>query len=71
MLVLSRKLNEQIYIDEKITVTVLGVRGKTVRIGIDAPATTRILRGELAANLVSESSVNETEKTELMGCLVV
>jgi carbon storage regulator len=47
MLVLSRKQGEQIKIGEGITVTVLGVRGGVIKIGIDAPPHLRILRGEL------------------------
>jgi carbon storage regulator len=45
MLVLTRKLNEQICIGERgITVTVVVVRGGTVRLGIAAPADVRIAR---------------------------
>jgi carbon storage regulator len=47
MLVLSRKQGEQIKVGEGITVTVLGVRGGVVKLGIDAPPHLRILRGEL------------------------
>ena len=47
MLVLSRKQGEQIRIGEGITITVLGVRGGVIKLGIDAPQHLRILRGEL------------------------
>ncbi len=47
MLVLSRKQNEQIQIGEGVTVTVLGVKGNVVKIGIEAPRSVRILRAEL------------------------
>jgi carbon storage regulator CsrA len=47
MLVLSRKLNEKVCIGNHITVTVLAVRGGVVKLGIEAPANVRILRGEL------------------------
>lgn len=47
MLVLSRKLNEQIRIDDRVTVTVLRVKGNSVRLGIDAPKDVRVVRGEL------------------------
>ena len=47
MLVLGRKQMESIHIDQNITVTVLSVRGGTVRLGIDAPSEVLILRGEL------------------------
>jgi carbon storage regulator CsrA len=47
MLVLSRKINEEIVIDGSIRVQVLQVKGKTIRLGISAPADVKILRGEL------------------------
>jgi carbon storage regulator CsrA len=47
MLVLTRKLQQQIKIGERITVTILRVRGNTVRVGIDAPRDVRVVRGEL------------------------
>ncbi len=37
MLVLSRKLNESIVINDKVVVTVLSVQGDRVRLGINAP----------------------------------
>ncbi len=48
MLVLSRKQDQQIVIDDRITITVLKSRGNTVRIGIEAPGDVSIRRGELA-----------------------
>jgi carbon storage regulator CsrA len=47
MLVLTRKLQQQIKIGEHITVTILRVKGHTVRIGIEAPRDVRVVRGEL------------------------
>ena len=47
MLVLSRKKNETIVIDGRITIEVIQVKGKGVRLGINAPSDVRILRGEL------------------------
>jgi carbon storage regulator len=50
MLVLSRKPGEKVVIGNGITVTVVTVvevKGKYVRLGIDAPAQVRILRTEL------------------------
>lgn len=58
MLVLSRRCNETIVFPELgITVEVLRVKGNTVRLGIKAPDSVRILRGEL------QSIVNEFEDT--------
>jgi carbon storage regulator CsrA len=47
MLVLTRKVQEQIRVGDNITITVLQVRGNSVRIGIDAPRDVRVIRGEL------------------------
>lgn len=47
MLVLSRKVEQQIQIGEGIVITILQVKGNQVRVGIDAPRNVRVLRGEL------------------------
>lgn len=48
MLVLSRKAQEKIRIGDDITITIVKLKGKTVRVGIEAPASTPVLRGELS-----------------------
>ena len=47
MLVLSRKLNESIRIDDLITVKVVKVQGNRVYLGIEAPSDITILRAEI------------------------
>jgi len=47
MLCLSRKLHESICIGDNVTVTVMGIRGCRVSLGIEAPAGTHIVRAEL------------------------
>ena len=47
MLVLSRKVGEQIVIGDNITVVVNKVVGNRISLGIEAPAHVRIVRGEL------------------------
>jgi len=47
MLVLTRKIGEQIRIGDTVTVRVLEVRGSQVRLGVDAPADVRIYREEI------------------------
>ena len=47
MLVLSRKKNESIVIDEQIVVTVVEIRGDKVRLGISAPKEVPVHRMEV------------------------
>ena len=62
MLVLSRKCNEKIVIDEKIVVTIIDIRGDKVRIGIEAPKEVPIHRSEVyeALRRAFEAEVEET-----------
>ena len=48
MLVLSRKKDESIVLDGQIEITVLKIKGNTVRLGIKAPSNIKVLRGELS-----------------------
>lgn len=50
MLVLTRKLDESIRIGDEIRITVLRVKGNTVRIGIEAPKHVRVIREELQSH---------------------
>jgi carbon storage regulator CsrA len=63
MLVLTRKHQEQIQIGDNVTITILKVKGRTVRLGIEAPRQVRIIRGELprAAAEVPGSSMVTVE----------
>lgn len=47
MLVLSRRLNEQIIIGDSIVITVVEIRGDKVRLGIDAPQNISVHRREV------------------------
>lgn len=47
MLVLTRKQQEKICIGNGITITVLKMKGKSVRLGIEAPSEVPVIRGEL------------------------
>lgn len=52
MLVVSRKSRESIQIGSRIVVTALGIFGKNVRLGIDAPQEIVVLRAELLSEKV-------------------
>lgn len=64
MLVLSRKTDEEIRIGEGIVVRVLRVSGSTVKLGIEAPLETPILRGELQRQLEQEREERERAERE-------
>jgi carbon storage regulator len=55
MLVLSRKTGQQIHIGPDITISILEIGGKLVRIGIDAPDSFCILRGEVKEQIEQEN----------------
>ena len=48
MLVLTRKQSETIQVGDRITIKVIATGRGKVKLGIDAPADVRVLRGELA-----------------------
>ena len=56
MLILTRKLNEEIKIGSGITVKIISISDNSVKIGIDAPQNIQIVRTELY-DKVKESSV--------------
>lgn len=62
MLVLTRKTDEKIIIDDNIEIVVVGVENGRVKLGINAPETIDIVRGELYSEIEAENkeAVNET-----------
>jgi carbon storage regulator len=55
MLVLTRKVGEQIYIGDRISIKVIEISGSKVRLGIDAPVSLRIYREEVLAKVINEN----------------
>lgn len=55
MLVLSRKKNESIIINDNITVTVIEIRGDKVRLGIEAPKDVTVHRREVYEAIQNQS----------------
>jgi len=55
MLVLTRKLGESIAIDDHIKIVVVSIKGKQVRLGIQAPKETKIHREEVYAAIKDQN----------------
>jgi len=64
MLVLSRKVDEQIIIGDNIRVTVVSIRGNQVRLGFEAPTSVPIFREELHHASVAHSLLADTTAEE-------
>ena len=70
MLILTRRVGETLMIGNDVTVTVLGVKGNQVRIGINAPKTIAVHREEIYERVKREqengNSMASVEMTERM-----
>ena len=58
MLILTRRVGESVVIGEDVTVTVLGVKGNQVRIGINAPKHVAVHREEIFERIKSGRSAD-------------
>jgi carbon storage regulator len=63
MLILTRRVGEAVMIGEEVTVTVLGVKGNQVRIGVDAPKTVSVHREEIFERIKSEQAGDSPART--------
>jgi carbon storage regulator len=59
MLVLSRKKNESIIINDNITVTVIEIRGDKVRLGIEAPKDVTVHRREVYEAIQNQARASD------------
>ena len=65
MLILTRRVGETLVIGDDVTVTVLGVRGNQVRLGVNAPKDIAVHREEIYQRIQNEKeSSNSAETTE-------
>ena len=59
MLILTRRLGETIKIGSNVTVTILGIKGNQIRIGIEAPKDVAVHREEIFHRIKNEASLPE------------
>ena len=56
MLILTRRVGETLMVGDEVTVTVLGVKGNQVRIGVNAPKDVSVHREEIYQRIQKEKS---------------
>jgi len=61
MLILTRRVGETLMVGDEVTVTVLGVKGNQVRIGVNAPKDVSVHREEIYQRIQRERSDDESK----------
>lgn len=65
MLILTRRIGETIIIGDNVTISVLGIKGNQVRIGVNAPKDVSVHREEIYNRIKQEQNIDdEPEKTD-------
>ena len=62
MLILTRRVGERIVIGENVIVTILGIKGNQIRVGIAAPRDIQVNREELFQRILKERAGSNTTR---------
>ena len=66
MLILTRRIGETLIIGDDVNITVLGVKGNQVRLGINAPKDVSVHREEIYLRIQQEKQGTEIEAEEVV-----
>jgi len=64
MLILTRRVGETVMIGDEVTITVLGVKGNQVRVGINAPKSVAVHREEIYERIKREQQGEAGDKSK-------
>ena len=65
MLILTRRVGESIIVGDNVTITVLGIKGNQIRLGVNAPKEVSVHREEIYQRIKQEKKVvEESDSTE-------